>query len=354
MLLVLPINHLGLKSLLPGFGLKGAPAVMVGVNEDAARVLESLAKLAFPTVEVVAAFSGPAETATGLVGKLPVVGSVDELDGWAEKHGVNVAIVVQPQLAEPQLVDLIDLLSASFRRVLVIPNLRGISTAETDVRDIEGVLALEVRRNLLARRSKYAKSILDLCLGIVVGLAAVPISALIALALRFERQGSVFYGHERVGKRGRAFTAWKFRTMVKDADEVLKRAISSDPALKVEWEQNHKLRSDPRLTSVGRVLRRLSLDELPQLWNVLRLEMSLVGPRPIVREEIHKYGQAFDLYAQVRPGLTGLWQVSGRSNLTYEERVRLDAYYVRNWSVWLDLVILIRTAVAVLTGKGAY
>jgi lipopolysaccharide/colanic/teichoic acid biosynthesis glycosyltransferase len=135
---------------------------------------------------------------------------------------------------------------------------------------------------------------------------------------------------------------------------VLDRALSTDPALEAEWNQTQKLRADPRLTSVGRALRRLSLDELPQLWNILRQEMSLVGPRPIIREEIHKYGQAFELYTQVRPGLTGLWQVSGRSNLTYDERVRLDAYYVRNWSVWLDIVIILRTFLAVLTGRGAY
>ena len=354
MLVILPINHFGLRSLLPGLGVRGSPAVILGTSAEARLVLESLEKRAFPVVRPVAAFAGPGEPAQGLLGRIPIVGGVEQLAGWAAANGAAVAIVVQPELPQSRLVDLIDRLSTNFRRVLVVPNLRGLSTAETDVRDIEGVLALEVRRNLLVRRSQIAKMLLELSLGMLVGVLSLPLVAFIVLALLLERQGSVIYGHRRIGRRGQPFTAWKFRTMVKDADQVLERAISSDPALRVEWEQAHKLRLDPRLTAVGRVLRRLSLDELPQLWNVLRLEMSLVGPRPIVREEIPRYGQAFELYTQVRPGLTGLWQVSGRSNLIYDERVRLDAYYVRNWSVWLDLVILIRTLVVVVTGRGAY
>jgi lipopolysaccharide/colanic/teichoic acid biosynthesis glycosyltransferase len=142
--------------------------------------------------------------------------------------------------------------------------------------------------------------------------------------------------------------------MVQNADRVLDEYLIRHPELKDAWEQDHKLRNDPRVTRVGRFLRQTSLDELPQLWNILRGEMSLVGPRPIVDEEIWRYGDKFTLYTKVTPGLTGLWQVSGRNNLPYEERVNLDAYYVRNWSVWLDVYILIRTIWVVASGEGAY
>jgi Undecaprenyl-phosphate galactose phosphotransferase WbaP len=279
---------------------------------------------------------------------------VEEAISWAGQRGIRIAVVVLPELRHSELVDLTEKLNRAFRRVLVVPDLTGLSTAETDVRDIDGVLALEVRRNLLVRHSQWAKQGIDFLAGLVLSLITLPWMLLIWLALALEGQGSIIYGHERVGKGGRAFTAWKFRTMVRDADQVLERALAESPGLRREWNESQKLRVDPRLTKVGKFLRRLSLDELPQLLNILRLEMSLVGPRPIVREEIHKYGQAFELYKQVRPGLTGLWQVSGRSDLSYDERVRLDAYYVRNWSVWLDLVIILRTFLAVLTGLGAY
>jgi len=142
--------------------------------------------------------------------------------------------------------------------------------------------------------------------------------------------------------------------MVANAEEVLAKHLKRDPALRAEWKASHKLRHDPRITAAGRFLRRTSLDELPQFWNILTGEMSLVGPRPIVSEEIPRYGEAYAFYKRVTPGLTGLWQVSGRNRLPYEERVALDTYYIRNWSPWLDLYILARTIPAVLFARGAY
>jgi lipopolysaccharide/colanic/teichoic acid biosynthesis glycosyltransferase len=148
--------------------------------------------------------------------------------------------------------------------------------------------------------------------------------------------------------------AWKFRSMVQNADEVLCEYLDGHPDFREEWEWNHKLKNDPRITWIGRLLRHTSLDELPQLWNALKQEMSLVGPRPIVQEEIRRYGEDFLLYQMVTPGITGLWQVSGRNNVSYERRISLDSYYVRNWSVWLDLWVLARTIRVVLKGDGAY
>jgi lipopolysaccharide/colanic/teichoic acid biosynthesis glycosyltransferase len=142
--------------------------------------------------------------------------------------------------------------------------------------------------------------------------------------------------------------------MVMNGDQVLLQYLAQHPELALEWERNQKLKDDPRVTRIGKFLRRTSLDELPQLWNVLKGEMSLVGPRPIIQEEVARYGDRFSLYTQVYPGLTGLWQVSGRNDTSYDERVRLDTYYVRNWSLWLDIYLLARTAGVVLAGRGAY
>jgi lipopolysaccharide/colanic/teichoic acid biosynthesis glycosyltransferase len=164
----------------------------------------------------------------------------------------------------------------------------------------------------------------------------------------------VFYGQWRIGYGGRRFRAWKFRTMVVNAEQQLEMHLANSPELRREWERDHKLRNDPRVTAIGRFLRKTSLDELPQLANVLIGQMSLVGPRPIVEEEIVKYGDAFRLYLRVRPGLTGLWQVSGRNDTGYAQRVRLDMHYVRNWSPWLDIHLLARTIGVIAGQKGAY
>jgi Undecaprenyl-phosphate galactose phosphotransferase WbaP len=177
---------------------------------------------------------------------------------------------------------------------------------------------------------------------------------LVYLVIRVRRTGTpIFYGHTRIGQGGRKFRCWKFRTMVQDADIALKDLLTQ-PGFRVEWETNFKLKNDPRVTAIGAFLRRTSLDELPQLWNVLKGEMSLVGPRPIIEDELPRYRENAKFYLQVKPGITGLWQVSGRSNAPYDYRVRLDTWYVKNWGLWYDLVILGRTASVVLSRVGAY
>ena len=181
-----------------------------------------------------------------------------------------------------------------------------------------------------------------------------PLLLAIVVLIKLDSPGPAVYGHRRVGAGGEHFRCWKFRTMYTNAEQLLDECLQGDPRLRAEWEQTFKLRDDPRVTRVGRFLRKTSLDELPQLWNVLIGQMSLVGPRPIVDAEIPKYGAAYDLYRRIRPGISGFWQVSGRSDTSYAERVKLDAYYVHNWSVWLDLIILARTVGSVILGRGAY
>lgn len=196
------------------------------------------------------------------------------------------------------------------------------------------------------------KRVVDV-IGTIV-LATVFSPLIIAVVLVLSRTGGVLYKHRRVGAGGRVFECLKFRTMIPDAERVLKDILASDDALKAEWVLNHKLRNDPRVTWIGRFLRKTSLDELPQLWNVLRGDMSLVGPRPVVREELLRYGRSASTYVLTRPGITGLWQTLGRSHTEYRRRVAMDVYYIRNQTFWLDLWILARTTTVVLGGSGAY
>ncbi|HZS83352.1 MAG TPA: sugar transferase [Stellaceae bacterium] len=197
------------------------------------------------------------------------------------------------------------------------------------------------------------KRLLDLAGAGLALLFLGPLLLLIALLLKLEG-GSVFFRHRRIGLNGARFDCLKFRTMVPDAEAALQKLLACDARARSEWDCNFKLRSDPRITRLGRFLRKTSLDELPQLINVLRGEMSLVGPRPIVEEEIARYGSAIRLYFSVRPGITGLWQISGRNDVDYRARVTLDASYARDWSLMKDLMIILRTVQVVLAGRGAY
>ena len=221
-------------------------------------------------------------------------------------------------------------------------------------RDLGNRTALLVRQNLHDKRRLLLKRMLDLSLVALSACLVLPLWIIIALAIMLDSPGAPVFFQERVGRNGTSFRICKFRTMVQNADALLHKALTENSTLRREWGHDHKLKQDPRITRIGAFLRKTSLDELPQLWNVLKGDMSLVGPRPIVSEEIAKYGQVFQDYLRVRPGLTGLWQVSGRNNLAYEERVRLDQYYVSNWSVWFDIWILAQTIPVVLCGRGAY
>jgi lipopolysaccharide/colanic/teichoic acid biosynthesis glycosyltransferase len=198
------------------------------------------------------------------------------------------------------------------------------------------------------------KRLMDVLVALTAGVVLSPLIVTIIAAVKLTSPGKIFYGHPRVGRNNTPIRVWKFRTMVKDADVVLAERLAADQSLQIEWEQNHKLRADPRLTPIGNFLRRYSLDELPQLWNVIKGEMSIVGPRPIIEAEIAKYAEYFVDYTKVLPGITGLWQVSGRNETTYQQRVRLDYYYVNNWSPLLDLYIMFRTVKAVVSARGAY
>jgi exopolysaccharide production protein ExoY len=203
--------------------------------------------------------------------------------------------------------------------------------------------------------SPYAttKRMLDVAGAIVLAIAFLPLILAMVMLLRREG-GSIIYKHRRVGRDGRAFECLKFRTMVPNADQALRELLARDPAMQAEWIRDHKLRRDPRVTRLGRFLRRTSLDELPQLWNVMRGEMSLVGPRPVVGEELLRYGRNVGTYLSAKPGITGLWQVNGRNDTDYRRRVASDTYYVRNQNILLDLYILAKTTRVVFGGSGAY
>ena len=218
-----------------------------------------------------------------------------------------------------------------------------------------GLTGIHVRDRLLFPLQRISKRALDVAVSGLLLLLFSPVILTAVLLIRWHSKGQIFFGHERIGRGNRRFVAYKIRSMVPDASQILESWLEQNPEARREWDRDQKLKGDPRvIPGVGHFLRKTSLDEIPQLWNVLRGDMSLVGPRPIVTNEIEKYREAFPLYLRVRPGLTGLWQISGRNNTTYDARVRLDTYYVRNWSLWLDYFILLRTVRTVVFREGSY
>jgi Undecaprenyl-phosphate galactose phosphotransferase WbaP len=237
---------------------------------------------------------------------------------------------------------------------MLIPDFFKNTNIWMSVRDLGGILGLATSYRLNMFWNLWVKRLIDIFIVSVGGIIISPILLTIAVLVKCSSPGPVLYRHKRLGYQGKAFTAYKFRSMVADAEEKLHALLESDSNAKSEWENQHKLKKDPRITAIGKFLRRTSLDELPQLINIFKGDMSLVGPRPIVESEVKKYGEDYHRIFSVKPGLTGMWQVSGRSDTDYSERISFDTYYLQSWSVWLDLWILYKTIGAVLKGRGAY
>ena len=211
-----------------------------------------------------------------------------------------------------------------------------------------------LRIKITSKVYKLIKNLFDILFSLVALIAFIPLFLIIALLIKLSSRGSIFFLQERIGKNKKTFKCIKFRTMHPEAEDILENLMLKNEALKEEFEETHKLKNDPRITNIGKFLRKTSLDEIPQFLNVIKMEMSIVGPRPIVKEEILKYDKSYKRVISIKPGITGLWQVSGRNNTTYEERINYDCYYVRNWSLSLDFYLLFRTIKVVLFREGAY
>jgi Undecaprenyl-phosphate galactose phosphotransferase WbaP len=332
----------------------GTPTIIFASDDSARMILQTLKTHPALGLKVVGIFSTESPQISSLDEDGIYVGPPHSAAMFAERCGIFHAIIATSDTDGQTIDKIIKTHARTFKSLLVIPEIPQVSSVWVEPRDFGGMLGLHVHQNLMDPRARMLKRALDIALPAFLATLLLPVLAIIFAAIRLSSRGPVFYGQTRIGRNNSTFTAWKFRSMFANADEVLLSQLEKNPKLRSEWERDHKLKNDPRITSVGRLLRKTSLDELPQLWNVFRGDMSLVGPRPIVAAEIARYSDVFEAYKSVRPGITGMWQVSGRNNTTYLERIRFDEYYVRNWSVWLDLYILVRTFKTVLFGEGAY
>ncbi len=283
---------------------------------------------------------------------VPIVGDLSIAAVLAKRLKIKYAVVAMPGLEAKRLLRLTERIAGAFSHMMMIPDLFGLGSIGAAAKDVGGVLGIEVRQQLLLPGPRLAKRIIDYTLTLIGSVFVMPIIFVLMLLIVIDSRGGPFYRQKRLGRDGSQFMAYKFRSMHGDGEERLREVLASSPALRAEYEQFHKLRNDPRVTRIGRILRKFSLDELPQLFNVLKGEMSLVGPRPYLEREIKDMDAQEGIILRATPGMTGLWQVSDRNSTGFAERVTMDVHYVRNWSPWIDIHILARTFRVVLKGTG--
>jgi Undecaprenyl-phosphate galactose phosphotransferase WbaP len=282
----------------------------------------------------------------------PGAGKVDEALAEASAPDAVLA-VVSDSFTPDEMRSVFKLAERRFADLLVVPTAALLQSTAAEVEQVGSVLVMKYRYSLLRPLNTYTKSAVELAGTVLLLIVLAPLFLTLALLVKASSKGPVLFRQRRIGRGRRLFYCLKFRTMYQDAEQRLNEMLASDEALRAEWLKYARIPNDPRVTRPGRFLRRFSLDELPQLWNVLRGEMALVGPRPYLPVESDRIGDSLDTIVRVRPGMTGLWQVSGRTSLPFKERLTLDEYYIRNWSLWMDFSIVLRTLRAVLGARGA-
>jgi len=289
--------------------------------------------------------------------ELRFAGDMRELPSILSRSQIDCALIAAPELSPEKIGALTDRVHRYVRHLLVIPEMRSGALLNSELYHlfVNQLFLIKMRNTLSERGSRFTKMLFDYTLVLLALPFIVPVLLLIGLAIRATSPGPALFTQNRIGKNGETIKVYKFRSMYADAEKRLKDLLARDAAARAEWKKTIKLRNDPRVTRLGAFLRKTSLDELPQLINVLKGQMSLVGPRPVPQAELdERYAARADYYKLVRPGMTGLWQISGRNDVSYEQRVNMDTWYVFNWSLYIDLVILYKTIGVVLKKRGAY
>jgi Undecaprenyl-phosphate galactose phosphotransferase WbaP len=350
-LLLIPILRTLVKKILIRANLWGMQVVIYGMREkteDLIQVLTEGAGMGYQPVGVFLADCRPGDVE---VKGVPVLGEREDPYPFA-----HTAIILEPSTLKDHHPDFAEQATLQYRKVLIVPELREHAPSLwVTPRDLGGVLGMEISMSLLDPVARMVKLASEFVIVLLILPFAIPLIAVLSLLVWIGDFHSPFFIQNRLGKDGKLFRMWKFRTMRPDAEAVLQEKLEQDTDFRIEWERGFKSSKDPRITGVGQFLRRTSLDELPQFLNILKGEMALIGPRPLPayhENELPEHVRV--LRRRVRPGMTGLWQVSGRSESGNEGFIRWDSYYVRNWSIWLDIVILVRTFQAILRRTGAY
>lgn len=335
------------KHFFGKFKFWGVPIVIFTNGDAANKVIELLQKNRHFGYKPAVIINSTATSSYEYKG-IPVFSSADrEIFDIIKQFNIKNAILCdyKENLSE---------IMAFFRYTISVSQNQSSFTCTQQLKEIGDIIGFSSTHNLRIPFYRILKRCIDIFIILLFCPILIPLFLILMILVKCTSKGPIFYGHKRVGKNGKEFKCWKFRTMVYNSQEILEQILATDPVRAAEWEAERKFKDDPRITKFGKFLRKTSLDELPQIINILVGQMSLIGPRPVTKPELEKYGIHKNFVLSVLPGLTGMWQVNGRSETSYEERIYFDTFYIQNWSIWLDLWILIKTIYVVIKGKGAY
>jgi len=347
--LFMMLGRFALRNRFSKFKWWGIPMVVVGSPENATPVIEKLIqsrRLGFRP----AFYYDPLLKSSDPIHNIPALASRDDLQQVVKRFAIQHVAFTDP--IDNILTFNFHWMRDVFPNILFVLNTSPFGSLWVRPIDLHGILAIETYYHLLNKRETVIKRILDTFLTLLLLLFSWPIFLILAILVWVDSKGPIFYTQERLGQDGNIFDSFKFRTMYDQADQMLQDLLENDPAAKQEYETYHKLANDPRITKVGRILRRYSLDELPQLINVLKGDMNLIGPRSYLPRELPAMGDYARIILKVKPGITGWWQVMGRNATSFKERLQLDEYYISNWSIWLDIYIVIKTVWVLINGQG--
>ncbi len=353
-LFLTPILRFITKKVLIKFGLWKNRVLIVGAGYTGTQVASQIKSSPYLGYEITGFLDDDKEKIGKRIEGVEVLGRLSEVEKWLKKTNSEDVIIAIPSISESKLRTFVEKCEPISKRINFVSKFGMFSLYNLRTEHIESFLLISMRGRLLSSWLITVKDIYERFFVLLFLPFIMILTAIISFLIKIDSPGPVFFKQDRVGKGGKRFKCYKFRTMYINSDEILRKALVSNSELKEEWEKFKKIRgNDPRVTPLGKFLRRWSLDEIPQFFQVLKGEMSLVGPRPYIPSEIEK-NPSFRTITKVKPGITGLWQIRGRNLLTFDERIKIDEFYIRNWSLWLDTVILIKTAEMVIKKEGAY
>lgn len=358
LILIFPVSRYFFKKYLHQLGLWQDNVIILGAGETGKLVAKSLKRHMGIGLKPLCFLDDDPKKINKIIEGIPVKGNIQQLPSviknFKNNKAINSVIVAIPGASKELLNKIVSFAEEHIKNIYIVPDLFGLRILKMDRLALDEVPVLKLYNAFQNPANVFIKRAMDLVLSTLALILLSPLFLLIAIAIKLDDpKGPVFFKQWRIGKNGKKFRILKFRTMFKDAEERLLELLKKDPKLREEFEKYKKLKNDPRITRIGKILRKYSLDELPQLINVLLGQMSLVGPRPLIEYEMKSVREPYELL-KISPGLTGYWQISGRSDVDFETRIRMELFYVRNWSIWLDIYILIETIPAVLKTKGAY